>query len=111
VGSVAAKLPPITEAEFQRQVLDIAKLFRWTVAHFRPAQTSRGWRTPVSADGKGFPDLCMVRGDRIVFAELKREKAKLTDEQVGWIKLLQQTQAEVYVWYPLEIDQIAELLR
>ncbi len=117
-------IPPITEAEFQRQVLDLARLFRWTVAHFRPAQTSRGWRTPVAADGKGFPDLVLVRqyvpdfrnGDgpkrnRLIFAELKTEKAKATDEQEWWLDLLRRTCAEVYLWRPSDIDRIAEVLR
>jgi hypothetical protein len=102
---------PITEAEFQRQVLDIAKLFRWRVAHFRAAQTSRGWRTPVQADGKGFPDLVLGRGDRLIFAELKRDKAKTSLDQDLWLDLLRGTRAEVYLWRPSDIDTIAEVLR
>jgi hypothetical protein len=56
------RVPPITEAAFLRQVLDLAKLRGWRTAHFRPAQTSRGWRTAVQGDGAGFPDLVGRRG-------------------------------------------------
>jgi hypothetical protein len=56
-----AGLPPPTEREFQRQVIDLARLLGWRCAHFRPGRTARGWRTPVQADGAGFPDLQPVR--------------------------------------------------
>src|SRR4051794_27414866 len=58
------------EAVFQDQVIEIAHIYRWRVAHFRPAQTSRGWRTPVAADGMGFPDLVLIRQPEMIIAEL-----------------------------------------
>jgi len=39
--------------------------------------------TPVGADGKGFPDLCLVR-ERIVWMELKVNYRKLEPEQEIW---------------------------
>jgi hypothetical protein len=53
----------------ERQVLELAKICGWRTAHFRPAKTSKGWRTPVSGDGAGLPDLILVRPPEIVFAE------------------------------------------
>ena len=47
------------------------------VAHFRPPRTVHGWRTAVAADGAGFPDLVMVRGSRLLAAELKSERESL----------------------------------
>ena len=47
----------MSERELQDAVIQLARLLGWRVAHFRPAMTTRGWRTPVSADGAGFPDL------------------------------------------------------
>ena len=44
----------MTEREFQQQVTDLAELYGWAWAHFRPAQPTKGWRTPVSGPlGKG----------------------------------------------------------
>src|SRR5665213_1836630 len=63
----------MTEAQWQRRVLDLAQLCGWRVAHFRPARTATGWRTAVEADGVGYPDLTMVRDGRLLFAELKSE--------------------------------------
>ena len=61
------------EEAFLQQVMDFAKIQGWRRAHFRPAKTAKGWRTPVSGDAKGFPDLLLIRprtGHRLV-AELK----------------------------------------
>ncbi len=78
-------LPPQSEANFQRQVIQLAKLYRWRVAHFRPARTEHGWRTPVEADGNGFPDLVLIRGLRLVIIELKSDRGKLSREQQDWL--------------------------
>jgi VRR-NUC domain len=79
---------PVTEAELQQAVIACARLFGWRVAHFRPARTSKGWRTPVQADGKGFPDLVMVRKGVLLFAELKGENGRRSPEQQAWIDAL-----------------------
>jgi hypothetical protein len=94
-------LPPISEAEFQRQVLDVAKLFRWTVYHPMLSKWSE----------RGFPDLTMVRGSRLIFAELKRENGKVSEHQERWLGLLKGARQEVYLWRPSDIDTIAEVLR
>jgi hypothetical protein len=93
---------PLTEAQLQAAVIDTAHVFGWRVAHFRPAKTSRGWRTAVAADGKGFPDLVLVHPGtgRLLFSELKSYRGKPTAEQEQWLIALERTDAEVYVWTP-----------
>ena len=101
----------ITERDWQRQVTDAAELFGWSWAHFRPAQTSKGWRTPVSGPlGAGFPDLILARADRLLFAELKAEGARLRPEQVGVLDVLRQA-AECHVWRPSDLPHVLEILR
>lgn len=93
----------MTETELQQAVIECARLFGWRVAHFRPAMTRHGWRTPVQADGKGFPDLCMARDGVIAFAEIKSDKGKLAPEQEAWrdeIEGESQQGPEFYVWRP-----------
>lgn len=79
----------LTEAAFQKQVIDLAHLYRWRVAHFRPARTTVGgketWRTAVSADGQGFPDLVLARNGVVLFRELKTDDGKATPEQLAWL--------------------------
>lgn len=103
---------PMTEAEFQRQVTDIAELYGWQWAHFRPAQTAHGWRTPVSGPlGQGWPDLVLVHPRRgvLIFAELKVRGA-VTPSQVAVHNTLQSA-APIYVWRPADFDTILEVLR
>jgi len=87
----------VTGAEIQSGVVDLARLQGWRVAHFRPARTSKGWRTPVAADGKGWPDLVLVR-ERVVYAEIKGDGDRLREEQAAWLQALAQAGAEVHLW-------------
>jgi hypothetical protein len=50
----------VTEADLQATILDAARLLGWRACHFRPARTTRGWRTPVEGD-PGFPDLTLAK--------------------------------------------------
>lgn len=106
------KLPTITEAELTGQILQYAKLRGWTTAHFRPARTKDGWRTAVSGDGKGFPDLFMVRkrDKRAVAAELKVGKNKPTPEQLAWLDLMAACGIETYLWRETDRDEIERIL-
>jgi hypothetical protein len=99
------------EAELQEQAIELAHLLGWRVAHFRPALTRHGWRTPVSADGAGFPDLVLLRRDRIVAAELKSARGRVTDEQSAWLAAFSAAGVEVHVWRPADFDEIVEVLR
>ena len=111
-----------TEAQFTQAVIEYAKLRGWLVAHFRPAQTAKGYRTPMQGD-VGYPDLTMARTGRVVFAELKAEKApkKLPDGQQAWKDALQgmwvaddgslNVYDTAYVWRPSDWDQVLEVLK
>ena len=82
----------VDEGGLQEAILELAGILKWRVAHFRPAKTEKGWRTPVAADGKGFPDLVLVRGDRLIFAELKGPRGRVSPEQQGWLDALQKVE-------------------
>ncbi len=95
----------MSERELQSAVIECARVLGWRVAHFRPALTARGWRTPVQADGAGFPDLCMAhpKQRRLLFVELKAARGRLSLEQVEWLDTLTDSECcEVYCWYPAD---------
>lgn len=100
----------MTEAQLQAAVVELAQLCNWRVAHFRPARTDQGWRTPVAADGKGFPDLVLVR-DRVLFVELKSGSGQLTDEQEAWLEALLLADVDIRVWRPSDWVEIEATLR
>lgn len=97
------------EGEFQDKVMDYAALRGWLRAHFRPAKTDRGWRTPVSGDGNGFPDLILAR-ERLVVVECKSLTGRLTDDQKRWIEAFLRCGTETYVWRPDDWDEVVKTL-
>ena len=98
----AELLAAMPERELQREVAELAKLFGWLAYHT--------WRSDHSP--AGFPDLVLVRGDRIIFAELKAKGNVPTEAQMGWLIALQATKkVETYLWYPYDRDEIERVLR
>lgn len=97
-----------SEAIFQDAVITLARMRGWECFHPKPHQIRANvWRS----DGRGFPDLTMARRGRIIFAELKTEKGKLSDDQKRWLHHLGLSKnAEVYVWRPSDMETIAKVL-
>lgn len=103
-----------TEAEFMGQLIELAQWRGWRVHHTRPAWTGKGWRTPIQGD-PGFPDLVLVRKIRkhvrVIFAELKSDKGRLTDDQGEWMRLLGDCAGvESYIWKPIMWGDIVATL-
>lgn len=103
----AELLREIPETAFRQQVLTHAGLMRWR-CYFT-------W-TSVHSIG-GYPDLSMVRGDRHVYAELKRygvrstlAKPNPTVKQRQWLCDLARAGHEVFLWDPSCWPQIEEIL-
>ena len=81
----------MTETQLQAAIIELAGLTGWICYHTHDSRHS----------AKGFPDLCMVRGKRLIFAELKREKGITSKDQDEWInRLVAADVVEVYVWRP-----------
>ena len=101
----------VSEAEFQKAVLTLAKLHRWKVMHTQPAQIRPGkWITPNTGD-QGFPDLVMSHKYRgTIFVELKATKGVVSEAQWDWINTLEDAGCEVHVWRPKDLDKISARL-
>lgn len=92
----------ITESELQGFVTTLARLHGWLAYHTHDSRRSEA----------GFPDLTMVRGNRIIFAELKSEKGRVTPAQQKWLDAISASSgAESYVWRPSDLDTIDDVLR
>lgn len=94
------KLPPLTEKAFMANVTSLAKDLGYWVYH--------NWTSIHSP--RGLPDLLMVKGDRLLWAELKNEKGKLSPHQEDVMALLKAAGQEVYLWKPSMMHEIAEIL-
>jgi len=91
----------ITEKQFQQQIIDLAKLCGWKEYH-----TWKSIHSPA-----GFPDLILVRDKDILAIEVKSERGKVTEAQWNWLEALGKTQVEVYIWRPLDWEDIVRCLQ
>lgn len=97
-----AKQTVMRGKELQAAIIDLAHTYGWKVAHFQSVLATRkdgsaSWRTPVAADGKGFPDLFLVRKRRAIAIEVKGDGDSLREEQQEWLSALVGAGVEAYV--------------
>lgn len=97
------RLDDVLEKTWDQQLFasqkGLAPSLGWTTYHVLRSRGSKA----------GYPDRTLCR-ERIVFAELKREKTKPTDEQTRWLTLLAKAGGEVYLWRPSDLDEIGVIL-
>lgn len=93
----------LTERRFQATVERAATLLGWRYYH-----TYDSRRSP-----EGFPDLVLVKGPRLIFAELKKNAGRVSKSQELWLGDLRDVQEppEVYLWRPREWTHIEQVLR
>lgn len=108
-------MPRQDEKSFMRQVLDLAHLLGWT--HWRDNATNAPRRCPDCGavrrgprNSAGLPDLLLVRGDRLIWAELKAQDGVTSAEQREWIARLRAAGETVYVWRPNDWPEIERTL-
>lgn len=95
-------MPALTEREWQSRVIDYSRLRSWRCYHAHDSRRSE----------PGLPDLLLARPGRLVVAELKSERGRLTREQAQWLDLLGTVAGvEVYTWRPSSWSQVLEVLR
>ena len=74
----------MTEKEFQAQIVELVGLLGGMVYHTYDSRRS----------ASGFPDLTIVTRDRrLIFAELKNDRGRLTEYQKSWLEALPDHQA------------------
>lgn len=88
--------PLWTEGQFQSLwVVPLARSLGWTVH----VTLKRVRRASIVAD-PDWPDLEMLRGPRMIFAELKQDHGKLSPGQRKMLEMLNVAGQEVYLWTP-----------
>jgi hypothetical protein len=87
-----------SEQGFQGSVVACAEQCGWLVLH-----------TQASFYAAGFPDLLLMRGTRIIFAELKMAGYCTSPAQDAWLARLQ-AHGETYLWYDADMPEIRQIL-
>jgi hypothetical protein len=90
----------VSEKQLQSAVVQWARLNGWLVFHPFDSRRSQA----------GFPDLTLVRGERLMFAELKATDGRVTGAQQEWLAALAAAGCEVHVWRPGDWGQIERTL-
>lgn len=90
------------EEDLLEHILALARRLGWLAYHTRDSRRS----------AEGWPDVVLCNGDRLIITELKSARGTLTEQQALWLEMLQHTgKAEVYIWRPADLPQIAEILQ
>ena len=87
-----------TERDFQKFVINRALNHGWTYYHApdnKPDQYGR-----LQNVVKGFPDIVLVKNEKLVFVELKTETGRVSPEQTAWLEKLKKTGCDTFVWRP-----------
>jgi hypothetical protein len=84
----ARAVVPMSEKQLTAAIVELARTLGWLTYH--------PWLSVHSA--AGFPDLCLVRGERLVFAELKVGTRTLSSAQERWRAALLAAGVEWYEW-------------
>lgn len=79
--------PKTTEAQYQAAVIELAQRCGWLVYHDFDSRRN----------APGFPDLCLVRGGRLLFIELKTMRGRIRPEQMLWINKLRECGVTAFV--------------
>ncbi len=95
-----ARTKPLTEREWQAQVVAIARTYGWQVHHHLISYGSAA----------GWPDLAIAGHGRVLFVELKTDAGRLRPEQIVWLDLLTTAGCEVAVWRPTDLDTVTAAL-
>lgn len=109
MNGIPSRIPlTVSEADFQRTVMDAAAWYGWKCTHFRPAMMQSGrWVTPMIGD-VGVPDLLLARNGQVVLAELKKHGSKPTPGQRAWLAALG---AHGRLWTPEQWPDVVRTLR
>lgn len=90
----------ISEKGFLQTVREYAGVKGWLIYHTHNSQRSE----------RGFPDLVLVRGDKLLFLELKSEKGRVSPAQSHWIDCLHDAGQLAMVFRPHDWDTLVAIL-
>lgn len=92
------------EEAWQKLVLEYAERGGWLRWYIPDVMWRRAFvnQTPMQFGDRGFPDLLLVRGNQVLFRELKAKGGTLSDHQIIWRDALREAGADWDIWFPAD---------
>jgi len=87
-------LAGVSEADLQSAIVEAMGYMGWRTYHTHDSRRSN----------PGFPDIVAVKGSRVMFVELKKEKGVIKPKQIEWLDALADAHSEVYLVRPSSQD-------
>lgn len=97
----------LSESQWSGLVVELARLGGWTL-RYHVFNSKRS--------NFGFPDWVLCKPPRLIFAELKSDVGKTTDDQEAWLAGLREVEkatgglVQAYVWRPSDYPEVVEIL-
>ena len=104
--------PPMSEATWQEQLLDLAHFLGWKHMFVRKS-IGKGKKWTTATNVKGWLDLTLwhERQQRVMFVELKSESGEPTPEQLAMMASWTKAGQENYLWYPSDLETAKAILQ
>lgn len=112
--------PRLPEAAWQQQVTDLAGLYGWDWLHVeqRVVTRQRAGAAPVTYAetptkgtlGRGWVDLLLIRGERVLFVELKADDGRMSVDQKAIRDRLRDHGQEWHRWCPRDLEEVKAVL-
>lgn len=106
------KLASQSEASLQAQLVEAAERLGWKVFVVRKSAvvSTKTGRVYSVVTAKGWPDVFVIRGARIMVFECKNERGKVTPEQREWLDSFKQARITEMVVRPNTLAVAIQLL-
>ena len=101
----------ITEADWQAQFVQLARILGWRHLHVRRS-LGRGKKWVTATNQDGWPDLHLWHEtqQRVIYVELKSETGRLRPQQTEVLGSLTRAGQEVYVLRPSDLEVAKRIL-
>lgn len=105
------------ELAFQSRVVGLFRVYGFERIFHAPAGGHQGRVSREQIpEGRGFPDLLAIKGQRVIVAELKASTRmckpnNLRPGQWSWLQAFNNAGVEAYLWHPGDWDEIQDVIR
>ena len=100
----------VTESDLMESIMQYAELKGWAYMHAYDSRRVKCYHPDMPEAKGGFPDLMLIRDNRLLFVEVKAEWGRLTVRQERWADSIRKAQIECAIVRPSNWDEFRKVL-